>query len=262
MNLVINARDAIEDDGRIVIRSANCRLPAPLQPGNERCAEEFVELAVIDNGCGMDRATKERVFDPFFSTKQSGRSAGLGLAMVFRIAQHHLGSIDVESAPGKGSTFRLLLPRSRKRVQRDEGQADETAPHRGEETVLLVDDEQSLRALGRAVLEDSGHTILEAADGQEGVDTFARHLDEVGLVVLDLTMPRKSGWEALKEIRHIKPNVPVIVSSGYSIEGGAEAAIERGASAFMPKPYRAQQLLQTVREVLTREDAPQPQLPA
>ena len=262
MNLVINARDAIEGDGRIVIQSACRRLPAPTQTDNQHSTEDFVELAVIDNGCGMDRATQQRVFDPFFSTKQLGRSAGLGLAMVFGIAEHHAGSINVVSEPGEGSTFRLLIPRSKRRAEHDQGPVDEAAPHRGEETVLFVDDESPLRALGRAVLESSGHTILEAADGQEGVDAFAQHRDEIGLVVLDLTMPRKSGWEALEEIRKIKADVPVIVSSGYSIEGGAEAAIERGANAFLPKPYRAQQLLSTVLEVLAHEDSPPPKLPA
>ncbi len=182
--------------------------------------------------------------------------------MVFGIAEHHAGSINVVSEPGEGSTFRLLIPRSKRRAEHDQGPVDEAAPHRGEETVLFVDDESPLRALGRAVLESSGHTILEAADGQEGVDAFAQHRDEIGLVVLDLTMPRKSGWEALEEIRKIKADVPVIVSSGYSIEGGAEAAIERGANAFLPKPYRAQQLLSTVLEVLAHEDSPPPKLPA
>ncbi len=250
MNLVINSRDAIEGDGRIVIQSANRKLPANIGAEDESATEDLVELAVVDNGCGMDRATQERVFDPFFSTKQSGRSAGLGLAMVFGIAKHHAGSISVASAPGEGSTFRLLIPRSKRHAEPEQGSNHETKLRAGEATILFVDDEQPLRALGRAVLEGGGHTILEAADGQEGVDTFTQHQEQIGLVVLDLTMPRKSGWEALEEVRRIKPDLPVIVSSGYSIEGGAQAAIERGATAFLPKPYRAQQLLSTVQEVL------------
>ena len=262
MNLVINSRDAIEGDGRIVIQSANRKLPAKTGPEDGSASEDFVELAVVDNGCGMDRATQERVFDPFFSTKQSGRSAGLGLAMVFGIAKHHCGSISVASAPGEGSTFRLLIPRSKRHAEPEPGSTHETKLRAGEATILFVDDEQPLRALGRAVLEGGGYTILEAADGQEGVDTFTQHQEEIGLVVLDLTMPRKSGWEALEEVRQIKPDVPVIVSSGYSIEGGAQAAIERGATAFLPKPYRAQQLLSTVQEVLEHGVPSRPGLPA
>ena len=123
----------------------------------------------------------------------------------------------------------------KRRAECDEARFDETAPYRREETVLFVDDEQPLRALGR---------------------------DEIGLVIVDLTMPSKSGWEAFDEIRYIKPDVPVIVSSGYSIEGCAEAAMARGASAFLPKLYRAQQLLATMQEVLDREDMPQSQFPA
>ena len=253
MNLVINARDAIGDDGRVLIQTANRTVQAgPTALGAEPLRGEVVEIAVVDNGCGMDRATQERVFDPFFSTKEPSRSAGLGLAMVFNIAKYHSGRVDVFSTPGEGSTFRIQIPRT-KRHARKLGQTPVRADFvQGEETILFVDDEQSLRALGSAVLEGRGHTILEAADGQESVDVFAQHQDKIGLVVLDLTMPRKSGWEALEEMQKVRPDIPVIISSGYSIEGGPEVAIERGAAAFLPKPYRAQQLLSVVQEVLER----------
>ena len=253
MNLVFNARDAIDGPGRILLRTANltyrpeeCSASPPVPPG------EYVELTVSDNGRGMDAATQERVFDPFFTTKPSGRGTGLGLAMVFAIIQQHGGHIEVSSTPGKGSAFRILLPRTQRRSSPRPAPAETAAFKQGGETVLFVDDEESLRTLGRAVLESAGHKVIEAADGQEAVEIFARRPSEIGLVILDLTMPRKSGWEAFEEIRRLRSSVAVVVSTGYSLEGGEETALRRGARAFLPKPYRAQELLQVVASVLDK----------
>ena len=258
MNLVFNARDAIDGPGHIILRTANLTYrpeescaSSPVPPG------EYVELTVSDNGRGMDAATQQRVFDPFFTTKPSGRGTGLGLAMVFAIIQQHGGHIEVSSTPGKGSAFRILLPRTQRRSDPRPAAAEATAFRQGGGTVLFVDDEESLRTLGRAVLESAGHKVIEAADGQEAVEIFERQPSEIGLVILDLTMPRKSGWEAFEEIRRLRSSVAVVVSTGYSLEGGQETALRRGARAFLPKPYRAQELLQVVAGVLDEPAEPE-----
>ncbi len=264
MNLVFNARDAIGGSGHIIIRTAN-RTHRPdvstgshIPPGGSRIPPgEYVALTVSDDGHGMDAATIERVFDPFFTTKPSGRGTGLGLAMAFAVVQQHEGHFEVSSTPGKGSAFRILLPRTKRRPKPRAIAAETITVRQGGETVLFVDDETSLRTLGRAVLEAAGHKVIEAADGQEAVEVFERQPSEIGLVIMDLTMPRKSGWEAFEEIRERRPDIAVILSTGYSLEGGQQTALRRGAQAFLAKPYRAQDLLQVVAGVLDGPRAPE-----
>ncbi len=247
MNLIMNARDAITGRGLIRISAVNradddaASVTAP--------RGEFVEIAIADSGCGMDAATQSRVFEPFFTTKEIGKGTGLGLAMVYAIVKNHLGRVEVSSTPGQGSVFRILLPRSEAPV---ETQASPQPPdaRAGVETILVADDEESVRALARHILESHGYPVLEARDGQGAVDVVARHSGKLGLVVLDLTMPRKSGWEAFEEIRGIDSTLPVIMSSGYSLEGGPREALRRGGRAFLAKPYKPIDLLNIVQEVL------------
>ncbi len=253
MNLCVNARDAIEEGGRIRVHSANrfvdeayCRTHAQGRVG------EFVEFGVSDTGCGMDEATRARVFEPFFTTKEVGKGTGLGLAMVYGIVKDHRGWVEVQSDQGQGSAFRVFLPRTHRALV-SEAKALLPRLHHGVETVLLAEDEEAVRKLGLEILERHGHSVLEARDGQEAIDLFRRHRDQIGLVVLDLTMPRRTGWEAFHEVRRLKPDVPVILSSGYSLEAGPQAARQFGAEAFLPKPYKAQQLLTLVQKVLDAE---------
>jgi CheY-like chemotaxis protein len=247
MNLIMNARDAIAGKGVIRIESANRvenKDTAAAAPKGE-----FVEISVADDGCGMDEATQRRVFEPFFTTKEVGKGTGLGLAMVYAIVKNHRGRVGVSSKRGEGSAFRILLPRTEAPVERQVSSrpADVRA---GAETILLADDEESVRSLARHILETHGYPVIEVGDGQEAVDAVGRHQGEIGVVVLDLTMPRKSGWEAFEEIHDIDPGLPVIMSSGYSLEGGPQKARQRGVRAFLSKPYKANELLNVVQEVL------------
>ena len=257
MNLVINARDAIEGSGRIMIRTRN-RAPGSDGVVHSTGEKGSVEIQVIDDGCGMDADVQQRMFDPFFTTKSVGRGTGLGLAMVFSIVRSHAGTIEVQSEPGKGSEFRLVIPRTTRATQPSRPEIESESGQQGRETVLFVDDEESLRTLGCQVLREQGYAVIEARDGEEAVEVFRGGEDEIDLVLLDLTMPRKSGWSAFEEIREMSPDVPVILSSGYSTQGGVKTANRRGANAFLPKPYKVQELSRVVRTVLNSRQNPSP----
>ena len=261
MNLVINARDAIEGSGRILIRSRN-RVPNPEAGAPSRGSDRgSVEIQVIDDGCGMAAEVQQRMFDPFFTTKSVGQGTGLGLAMVFSIVRSHAGAIEVQSESGKGSEFRIVIPRTTRGTQPRRPEVKSEADQQGRETVLFVDDEESLRSLGCQVLREQGYAVIEARDGEEAVEVFRGAQEEIDLVLLDLTMPRKSGWSAFEEIREMSPDAPVILSSGYSTQGGVKTANRRGANAFLSKPYKVQELTRVVRTVLNSRQNPSSEVP-
>ena len=259
MNLVLNASEAIgEKSGVITVTTGVTECDrAYLEQAwfNDTLAEgRYIHLAVADTGCGMDAETQKRVFEPFFTTKFLGR--GLGLAAVLGIVRSHEGAIMLESTPGKGTTFTLLFPVHRQPAP-DAAEAepggDEDA-WRGSGTILMVDDEESLRSTGTRMLEHIGFDVLTAANGQECVETFARHADEIVCVVLDLTMPRMGGEDVFDAIYSINPSVPVILCSGYSEEEFLSRFAGRGFAAFMHKPYRLAELVSAVKRALGRGD--------
>ena len=209
---------------------------------------QYVFMEVGDTGCGMDRKTALNMFDPFFSTKFTGR--GLGLAALLGIVQIHRGGVKVNSEPGKGTSVRVLLPVSKADRSEVKRQSQEIPDWRGSGTVLLVDDEEAVRALGRAMLERVGFSVLTAVDGLEAIDIFNRHSSEVVCVLLDLTMPRKNGRDAFLAIRRIHPNAKVILSSGYAEEDAMHRFSERGLAGFIQKPYQFSSLATTLRRVL------------
>jgi signal transduction histidine kinase/CHASE3 domain sensor protein/CheY-like chemotaxis protein len=248
MNLIINAGEAIgSHDGLISVRTcvedvneAYIRLnpeASSLSPG------KYVCLEVRDTGCGMDEATKARIFDPFFTTKFTGR--GLGLAAVSGVVRGHEGSIAVSSEPGKGSCFTLLFPADERAASPPKVAARKDTFHR--DVVLVVDDDQSVREVAKRALECQGYTVLLADSGLAAIDVFSRHGGEIAVVVLDLSMPNMGGVAALPELRRTRPEIRVLVSSGY-----AEAetmALFRGerVSGFIQKPYTANDLREKVR---------------
>lgn len=258
MNLCVNAWDAVGEKGRIRIESANrqlsrrfCRGQRDARPG------DFVELVVSDDGSGMDEETQAHLFEPFFTTKDPGKGTGLGLAMVYSIVKHHHGWIAVSSRSGQGSTFRVYLPRTERRaVQEPERREAEARPGKG--TILLADDEDGVRKLTAAVLEHNGHRVIQAKDGEEALEAFRKARKQVRLVVLDLKMPKMSGWETLERIRRLDPQVPVILTSGCALEEDHGEARVRGAHALLPKPYRAQTLLTAVGESLDADRVEDP----
>lgn len=259
MNLITNASDALEDQSgtiRLSTRrvrlddheSAGGYLPDPIHAGEYACIE------VSDTGVGMDQETLSKIFDPFFTTKFTGR--GLGLAAVLGIVRGHGGAIRVESAPGAGATFRVYFPAAAPSMTAAapalEAPAAPFAPAHNGGAVLVVDDEEVVRAITREVLEKAGFRVLTATNGQEGLAVFRRCADDITAVVLDLTMPYMSGVEALREIRKIRPGVPVLLSSGYTEEEAARKLDGHAPNGFIQKPYRASALLAKLQETLAR----------
>ena len=254
MNLVINAAEAIgEDNGIVTVRTSvqnvSARYIRQELNGAEIAPGEYVRLEVLDTGCGMDEATQAKIFDPFFSTKFTGR--GLGLAAVAGIVRSHQGAMKVVSAPGKGSSFLVLLPAGRAQ----KGAPAEPAPpdeHRGAGVVLVVDDEEVVLRAASLALTHHGYTVLEADSGQAAIEILAREKDRVALALLDLSMPGMSGLETLPELRRIKPDLAVIISSGYGEEETMRLFAGQQVSGFVQKPYTSARLARAILKVASR----------
>ena len=272
MNLVSNAAEALgRDSGTLVVRTgaleADRALLDSLVVVDDLPTGQYVFLEVCDSGSGMDDAVLARVFDPFFTTKFTGR--GLGLAAVLGIVRGHRGGIRIESAPGKGTTATVLLPSTTLKPASvlETTTPTEAVPSQSQDqdldiegTVLLVDDEEGVRSMAHRMLERLGFRVLTAVDGIEAVETFRRHHEEIRLVLLDMTMPRMDGVEAFRALRSIRPDVKVILTSGYSEQMAAEQvgaaaheAGERGPAAFLQKPYRPADLVRKIDDVLDQE---------
>lgn len=256
MNLAINARDAMPGGGRLLIETHNVTLDESYhllhtysKPG------QYVRLMVSDTGCGMDAATKERIFEPFFTTKEVGKGTGLGLAMIFGIVKQHDGFIEVYSEVGHGTIFKVYLPVNETSVIEDTQQV-ELALRGGNETILVAEDEAALRELAQDVLESLGYKVLLAKDGVEAVEMFITHQAQIGLVLLDMIMPRLGGYEAYEQMRAVGGDVPLIFMTGYSPEMvqskfvNQNMAIEELNAVLIQKPYSVEVLGRKVREVL------------
>jgi PAS domain S-box-containing protein len=249
MNLCLNARDAMPDGGRLTLETANVTVgQAHVRRHMDARIGQFVRLRVRDTGHGIPVDVRPRIFEPFFTTKPPGQGTGLGLAMVFGIVQQHKGWVECISEPGQGTDFEIYLPCSHEAPVPTVPVAP-SAPARGTETILLVDDEAVIRNLGRTVLQRHGYRVLLAEDGVEAVAIYRREYRDIDLVILDLTMPRLSGRDTLRQLREFDPGVRVLYSSGYTSEQVPEPAKE-GVLGFVNKPYRPQELVQVVRQVL------------
>ena len=255
MNLLLNAGEAIgADGGDITIRSSVRHVDAGQTPGGF-CSEGFTAgehacIEIADSGCGMDATVLARIFDPFFTTKFTGR--GLGLAAVLGIVQGHGGCISVDSKPGSGTTFTLLFPLA------GEGEGSESKPNpmtaddKGVGQVLVVDDEPVVRQLVCAVLQGAGYEVLQADGGAQGLEILGQHPTGIDLVLLDLTMPGISGVELFRELKRTRPELRVVVMSGYTRSNVAKLFADVAPNDFLEKPFQAEQLLTVVRRVLGR----------
>ena len=253
MNLVINASEATGEAGgaiTVVTAAIECdRAYLDSEWSGEPLPEgRYVLLQVEDQGSGMDAETRRRIFEPFFTTKFAGR--GLGLAAVIGIVRGHGGAIRVSSEQGKGSTFKILFPASASPLQPSAAAEVSTGELHGRGTVLLVDDEQGIRMVGRAMLEALGFSVLEATDGAEAVATYRARAREIACVLLDLTMPNMGGEETFRKLRLENPDVRVLICSGYSAQQ-VERQFPDGATAgFLQKPYTFSALETLLKEVL------------
>ena len=238
MNLVINAAESFGDRGKgtVVVTTYT----QTIAPGHAEIAPgEYVVLSVTDTGTGMTPEVRARIFDPFFTTKFTGR--GLGLSAVHGILRAHHGYLELETAPGTGTSFRLFLPPAlRPSVPVD--QEAEPVPGRGEGTVLVIDDEATVRSFAETALTKMGYRVLLADNGLTGVEIVEREGSALGAVLLDFTMPVMDGEEALERIRAIAPNLPVILSTGFNMTAELDRLSAKGVTAFLPKPYTASQL--------------------
>ena len=249
LNLAVNARDAMPDGGRLAIETRLVEVDARRRPGVKPGV--YVRLAVADSGHGMDEETRRRVFEPFFTTKEAGKGTGLGLAAVHGIAEQGGGWVDVASAPGVGTTFRVYLPRVTQPAGGESGVTVVRVP-RGTETVLLVEDEQDVRWLARVALAANGYTVLEAGSGEEALAVAAAHAGRIHLLVTDVVMPRLGGRGLADRLTADRPDTRVLYLSGYS----GEAAVRSGV-AFLQKPFTPAVLARKVRQVLDAAGANQ-----
>jgi PAS domain S-box-containing protein len=279
MNLCLNARDAVQplldgtltrspretptdfydedtfldrspETATVLLETANVVLGADDVCEHVECRPgEFVRLRIRDNGTGIAPEARAHIFEPFFTTKGPGKGTGLGLAMVFGIVQQHHGWIECHSIQGQGTRFDIYLPRHHATSAPAAPPSPPRKPSGGHETILLVDDEALVRNLGRAILEGFGYRILLANDGQEAIEVYRRERQRIDLVILDLTMPRLSGRDALHQLLEINPNVRVVFASGYSAEHITEEDHEH-IYGFVSKPYRPEDLALAVRTAL------------
>ena len=254
MNLIINASEAIgERSGVINVSAGATRCDAEYLAKTELADDLspglYVHIEVSDTGCGMNAETKARIFEPFFTTKFTGR--GLGLAAVLGIVRSHRGAIKVYSEPGKGSTFKALFPAVEEHdVHEADAAVDKERRWRGHGTVLLVDDEESLRAMCGRVLERMGLDVLIAEDGREAVECYRAHGEAIDVVILDLTMPHMDGGQTFGELRRINPEVRVILASGYSKEDVASRFSGKGLAGVIQKPYSRRVLTEMLSRIL------------
>ncbi len=257
VNVVVNARDAMPAGGRLTVRTANrvvhdgaIVLPRPMAAG------EYVEIVVTDTGTGMDEETLAHVFEPFYTTKPVGQGTGLGLAMCYGIIRQHHGVIWIESAPGRGTTVFILLPRyagALPAMTTGRPMSPTPAPiSSGSETVLLVEDEPQVRAVAARALRSAGYRVLEATNGRDGVQVARRERDAIDLIVSDVVMPEMGGKEMVELARQFLPSVAVLFVSGYTAGSLPLPSDDQSASTFLQKPFTPQELLAMVRQVLDR----------
>jgi CheY-like chemotaxis protein len=256
LNLAVNARDAMPTGGRLTIETWNVELDvADAQSHPEARPGPHVLLAVSDTGCGMTPEVRDRIFEPFFTTKEPSKGTGLGLAVVHGIVRQSEGRIEVHSELGAGTTFRVYLPRAEKAMGGAKGDSRLRAVPRGTETILLVEDEDGVRALVSHVLRGCGYTVLEAGDGEEALRVVAAHTGPVHLLVTDVVMPGLPGPQVAERVVARHSGLRVLFVSGYTDDAVVRHGVRHGSVNFLQKPFSPAILAHKVREVLAQPDS-------
>lgn len=252
MNLTTNARDAMPGGGTLTVTTEEIEIDEHyIHMHLEGEAGKYAVLSVTDTGMGMDEKTRENIFDPFFTTKEVGKGTGLGLAMIYGTIKQHNGVINVYSEPGRGTNFKIYLPMAGPGVKAIEEKEAGPAPS-GTETVLLVEDDENVRIVTRALLEEYGYSVIEAADGKRAVELFRENRDRVHLVITDIIMPGQSGKDLHNELMMIAADIKVIYVSGYPADVLAKKGFIDSDVNFISKPVNPEVLLQKIREVLEK----------
>lgn len=252
-NLAVNARDAIRETGKIVIETSNTICDEEYCSGQPECNPgEYVTLAVSDDGCGMDKETMANIFEPFFTTKKEGQGTGLGLATVYGIVKQNGGFVNVYSEPGRGSTFRIYLPRVESGVMDDRSEHDEPILRRGSETILIVEDEEAVLDLSRSMLERLGYTVLAVTNPDQAISLAGEYAGDIELLLTDVVMPEMNGRELTERLGSVRPGMKCLYMSGYTADVIAHHGILDRGVHFLPKPFSLRELADKVREVLDR----------
>ncbi len=249
MNIYVNSWQAMPDGrGDLYVKTENVVLdesmvmPYQIKPG------KYVKISVKDTGVGMDEATRQRIFEPFFSTKEKGKGVGLGLASAYGIIRNHGGIIDVQSEIGKGTTLTIYLPASDKCVISERKVSEKMVKGKG--TILLVDDEEMILKVGERMLSKLGYSVITAKGGKEAMKVFQGNGHDIDIVILDMIMPEVNGEEVFNFIRRIRPDMKVLLSSGYSADGEARKIMEMGCNGFIQKPFDLKELSNRVKSVM------------
>ncbi|NQT57096.1 MAG: PAS domain S-box protein [Desulfobacteraceae bacterium] len=251
LNLYVNAWQSMPGGGELYLETENVLLgdrfvkPYELEPG------KYVKISITDTGVGMDKATLERVFEPFFTTKEMGRGTGLGLASAYGIIKNHGGIIIVSSEKGKGATFNIYLPASEREVFKEKELSEDIL--KGAETILLVDDEKMILDVGKELLKKLGYKVLVAKGGKAAVELYESNNEEIDMVILDMIMPHMGGGDTYDLMKTINPNIKILLSSGYSIDGQATEIMKRGCNGFIQKPFDMKGLSQKIREIFDKK---------
>jgi len=248
MNLYINAWQAMNEKGRIFVETQNSVIERPQVEESGLKEGRYVKVSVRDIGSGMDREVMERVFEPFFTTKTKGRGTGLGLASAYGIIKNHGGEIVVKSKKGTGTIFDVYLPVSDKTILEEEIKPEKIIA--GFETVLVVDDEEAITEISTELIECLGYRTMSAGSGSEALEIYEKRMEDIDMLIIDLIMPEMGGGELYDRLKKLNPEVKVLLSSGYSVEGEASKILERGCCGFIQKPFGLKEISRKLREVL------------
>jgi nitrogen-specific signal transduction histidine kinase len=251
LNIYVNAWHAMPGGGDLYIRTGNIIIDETYNQPYHVETGKYIKISITDTGTGMDEKTRQRIFEPFFTTREMGRGTGLGLASAYGIIKNHKGFINVYSEKGQGSTFNIYLPASEKDAAKDK-KTDEKVII-GTESILLVDDEDMIIEVGGAIIKNLGYQVWDAKNGKDAIEIYEKNHDKIDLVILDMVMPGMGGGEIYDRLKETNPDVKVLLSSGYSINGQATEILERGCNGFIQKPFNLLELSKKLREIFDQE---------